>query len=207
MDEVNTKSTTDREQAILIAAEREFMEKGMAGARTTSIAAAAGLSHSMLRYYFRTKEALFERVCREKLNEMAAKVFALLLDTSIPIQERILLAVKRHFEFVKVNYRLPLMLLNEYRHDPANCDSWFGGVHVFLDSMKAKLNGEIHDAVANGVIAPIDMVTLFVDILALNLTSVAFAEPSALIAGVKVEEYLDNRLEENMLTIKKRIQP
>lgn len=207
MDEVTAKSTTDREQAILLAAEREFMEKGLAGERTTSIAAAAGLSHSMLHYYFRTKEALFERVCREKLNEMATKVFALLLDTAIPIKERILLAVKRHFEFVKTNYRLPLMLLNEYRLDPANLDSWFGGVQSLLVSMKAKFNGEIQDAVASGVIAPIDMVTLLVDILALNLTSVAFAEPASMIAGVSLEEYLDKRLEENMLTIKKRIEP
>lgn len=45
----------NKEQAILEAAEREFIVKGFAGARTTSIAEAAGVTHAMLHYYFRTK--------------------------------------------------------------------------------------------------------------------------------------------------------
>ena len=52
----------NKEQAILEAAEREFIAKGFAGARTTSIAEAAGVTHAMLHYYFRTKEQLFERI-------------------------------------------------------------------------------------------------------------------------------------------------
>ena len=43
----------NKEQAILEAAEREFIAKGFAGARTTSIAEAAGVTHAMLHYYFR----------------------------------------------------------------------------------------------------------------------------------------------------------
>ena len=56
------KPAQKREQAILEAAEREFLKKGFDGARTTSIAAAAGVTHAMLHYYFRTKEQLFERI-------------------------------------------------------------------------------------------------------------------------------------------------
>ena len=41
----------NKEQAILEAAEREFIVKGFAGARTTSIAEAAGVTHAMLHYY------------------------------------------------------------------------------------------------------------------------------------------------------------
>ncbi|MDR2121215.1 MAG: TetR/AcrR family transcriptional regulator, partial [Tannerella sp.] len=42
------------EQIILEAAEAEFFETGYAGAKTVSIARRAGISHSMLHYYFRT---------------------------------------------------------------------------------------------------------------------------------------------------------
>ena len=52
----------DTETRILEAAEKEFFEKGYAGARTTSIAEAAGVTHAMLHYYFRTKDNLFERI-------------------------------------------------------------------------------------------------------------------------------------------------
>jgi len=44
------------EQIILEAAEAEFLEKGYGNAKTVAIAKRAGVSHSMLHYYFRTKE-------------------------------------------------------------------------------------------------------------------------------------------------------
>lgn len=49
-------------QQILEAALREFHQNGFKGARTTRIAEAAGISRTMLHYYFNTKEALFEAV-------------------------------------------------------------------------------------------------------------------------------------------------
>ena len=58
----------DTESRILQAAEREFFEKGYAGARTASIAEAAGVTHAMLHYYFRTKDKLFERIVSEKIS-------------------------------------------------------------------------------------------------------------------------------------------
>ena len=45
--------TLSTEEKILKAAEHEFLVKGFAGARTTSIASAAGVTHAMLHYYFR----------------------------------------------------------------------------------------------------------------------------------------------------------
>ena len=44
------------EQAILQAAETEFLDKGFALAKTTEIAKQAGVTHAMLHYYYRTKE-------------------------------------------------------------------------------------------------------------------------------------------------------
>ena len=63
---VSNNNPPDTESRILIAAEQEFMAKGYAGARTTSIAEAAGVTHAMLHYYFRTKDKLFERIIAEK---------------------------------------------------------------------------------------------------------------------------------------------
>ena len=49
-------SQRDTEALILEAAEKEFLEKGYLGAKTTSIAEAAGVTHAMFHYYFRTKD-------------------------------------------------------------------------------------------------------------------------------------------------------
>ena len=44
-----TKPAKNKEQTILEAAEREFLNKGFAGARTTSIAEAAGVTQEVIR--------------------------------------------------------------------------------------------------------------------------------------------------------------
>lgn len=50
------------EQKILKAAQKEFSQKGFAGAKTTAIAKAAGVTHTMLHYYFRTKNVFMKRL-------------------------------------------------------------------------------------------------------------------------------------------------
>jgi TetR/AcrR family transcriptional regulator len=52
----------DTKQRILEAAEQVFHRHGFKGTRTTLIAEQAGISRTMLHYYFSTKEALFEAV-------------------------------------------------------------------------------------------------------------------------------------------------
>ena len=78
------KPMRNKEQAILEAAEREFIAKGFAGARTTSIAEAAGVTHAMLHYYFRTKEQLFERILDEKMRLMGESVLAAFGQPGLP---------------------------------------------------------------------------------------------------------------------------
>ena len=61
------KEDKNTEQAILKAAEEEFLKKGYALSKTTDIAKQAGVTHAMLHYYFRTKENLFEKVFSQKV--------------------------------------------------------------------------------------------------------------------------------------------
>ncbi|MBP7180930.1 MAG: TetR/AcrR family transcriptional regulator, partial [Dysgonomonadaceae bacterium] len=53
------KNETESKQKILEAAEAEFLEKGFGNAKIVSIAKRAGISHTMLHYYYSTKEELF----------------------------------------------------------------------------------------------------------------------------------------------------
>jgi TetR/AcrR family transcriptional regulator len=52
----------DTKQKILVAAEKVFHANGFKGTRTTQIAEEAGISRTMLHYYYNTKEALFQEV-------------------------------------------------------------------------------------------------------------------------------------------------
>jgi len=56
------KRTENTEQKIIEAARKVFIKKGFDGARMQEIADEAGINKSLLHYYFRSKDKLFERV-------------------------------------------------------------------------------------------------------------------------------------------------
>ena len=58
----------DTKQKILQAAEKVFHRNGFKGTRTTQIAEEAGISRTMLHYYFRTKESLFQEILESTLS-------------------------------------------------------------------------------------------------------------------------------------------
>ena len=89
------KTTPNKEQAILQAAEHEFLTKGFDGARTTSIAQAAGVTHAMLHYYFRTKEHIFNRILDEKMRLMGQSILTAIGQSGLPLQERLSDAIGR----------------------------------------------------------------------------------------------------------------
>jgi TetR/AcrR family transcriptional regulator len=65
--------------AILAAAAEMFAKKGLAGARTDSIAAAAGVNKAMLYYYFKSKDGLYEAVVEDQFasfNHQAIQVLS-----------------------------------------------------------------------------------------------------------------------------------
>ncbi|TAE22706.1 MAG: TetR/AcrR family transcriptional regulator [Cytophagales bacterium] len=58
----------DTKERILAAAEKVFHANGFKGTRTTLIADQAGISRTMLHYYYSTKEELFQEVMRQTLS-------------------------------------------------------------------------------------------------------------------------------------------
>jgi TetR/AcrR family transcriptional regulator len=68
----------EAEHKIVEAATQVFLEKGKAGARTQTIADLAGINKSLLHYYFRTKEKLYnivsERIIRRVFDGVLGKI-------------------------------------------------------------------------------------------------------------------------------------
>ena len=57
----------DTEKKILAAARREFISKGLEGARMQAVATQAGVNKALLHYYFRSKERLYQKVLEDTL--------------------------------------------------------------------------------------------------------------------------------------------
>lgn len=82
---------------ILQAAIREFSEHGLAGARTSAIAAAAQVNKALLYYYFRDKEALYGAALEAVASSVAESALAVLEMKCTP-GERLLRFVLQHFD-------------------------------------------------------------------------------------------------------------
>ena len=161
---MNEQTVQSKEQQILEAAEKEFLEKGYNGARTTSIAKAADVTHAMLHYYFRTKEQLFERFIDKKMSEIVSLIHHLFGNGDLPLVKRIEEAISVHFDFVADNPDLPRFLINEvlpYKNRCAKIASYF---HLFIS-----LQREVDEAAARGEVESFNVLLLFQSILSLNI--------------------------------------
>lgn len=196
-----------KEQQILEAAEREFMTKGYDGARTTSIAKAAGVTHAMLHYYFRTKELLFERIIEKKMSEITPVLTYLFGNADLPLTERIKEAVSVHFDFIAANPELPKFLMNEVLPHKERCDMFKSKIESFV-YLFSQLQNEVDVAAQRGEVEQFDVLSLFQTILSLNICSsmmTQFAENMMDDDIMETKAFLAVRKAENIEIIMRRI--
>ena len=110
----NDKQT---EEKIFEAATDVFIERGMDGARMQDIADHAGINKSLLHYYYRTKDHLFNAVF-EKIAGQMFKKFAPVLDENLSLEDKLRFFFREHIAFMQKNPRLPLFILNEIHRNP-----------------------------------------------------------------------------------------
>ncbi len=111
----NDKLTEDK---IFESATEVFIEKGMDGARMQDIADHAGINKSLLHYYYRTKDRLFDAVF-EKIAGQMVKRFNPVFDENLSLDEKIRFFLREHITFMQKNPRLPAFFLNELNRNPA----------------------------------------------------------------------------------------
>lgn len=205
---MDNQGKQSKEQQILAAAEQEFLTRGYDGARTTSIAQAAGVTHAMLHYYFRTKEQLFERIVDEKFKTMSDSMFAIMGDPSLPIVERIKGGIEAHFNFVAQNPLLPRFVINEIISRPERYDVLYKRVGAIIDNVYRGLQSEINRSAERGEMEKVDVKMLFISIMSLNIftfLAYPFMEPLMGELMANRERFLAERKAENIETILRRI--
>jgi TetR/AcrR family transcriptional regulator len=84
---------------ILDAAEQMFAARGMAGARTNQIAAAARVNHALLYYYFRSKQQLHRAVLERLFRQLQESIRIAETGSRSPT-DRLLAFVNGYFDFV-----------------------------------------------------------------------------------------------------------
>lgn len=156
------------EDKILKAAEEEFLSKGFAGARTTTIAEAAGVTHAMLHYYFRTKEKLFKRILGEKVTKLKGLILIDLLQSDRPVLEKVKAAVETHFDFLTANPELPKFMFSVMSSHKEFSDYFKQKVNEDNNDIIKIFQEEIDRSAESGLCRKTDAKMLLLDIISLN---------------------------------------
>lgn len=206
-DNAETPSTEER---ILEAAVREFMAKGYAGARTAAIAEAAGVTHAMLHYYFRTKDKLFDRIIESKIVTLRDIMLASLGDPSVPLFDKIRTAIEKHQDFIAANPDLPRFMINEVLSRPERIPMVIEQLKRHTPLVVESLQRQIDEYAAKGLCRKVDAGMLMLDIVSLNIFPFT-AKPmvNALLGGMMedMEAFVEARRKENLETIMRKIRP
>lgn len=200
----------DTELKILKAAEREFLSKGFAGARTTSIAEAAGVTHAMLHYYFRTKGKLFERVLAEKTTLLKAALINSFSGESSSLEDMIRNIIEGHLDFLAANPELPHFLIEEIYNDPERAKIFATHMERFAPVMLGNLQMKIDNSAEEGKCRKVDARMLMLDIVSLNVFSYIAAPIVRVVLGeltADPEAFLKARKKENFDTIMRILKP
>ncbi len=165
---------TNKEQAILDAAEQVFLDKGYAASRTTEIAQRAGVTHAMLHYYFRTKENIFNKVFEEKIRLISSSFFVVLAK-DLPFIERLKQVVEAHFDFLAENPKLPSFLLREILSSSERKEVFKDMLVPKIMNIIGMLEKEINAEIEKGTIINISPTDLLLNVASLNAASVMAA--------------------------------
>lgn len=111
------KKDINTEGKIVEAAEKVFIENGMAGARMQQIADEAGINKALLHYYYRSKEKLFSIVFRTALKALLPNIIKSFKSEG-SFFDKLRVFVNTYLNIIEKNPHLPGFVIHELSHRP-----------------------------------------------------------------------------------------
>jgi len=158
------------EQLILKVAERLFLEKGFAMTSTTEIAKEVGCNQALVHYYFRTKDNLFNVIFENKFKAFFQHIFQFYKLENLPFQEKLKFMIESHFDMIKENPKLPLLILNEMTRQPKQLKLLREKLHGIPEQLFGQLNEELDAEIAAGRIRQVNLMDLIATMVSLNVS-------------------------------------
>jgi len=205
---MNNKST-DKEQIILETATRLFLENGFAATSTTKIAKEAGCNQALVHYYFRTKEKLFESIFTSKFKYFISGMLDVGKE-NLPFEEKVRLRIENHFDMIRENPKLPMLLVYEFNTNPKRITTLKESLAGLPTLIFSDLQKEIDEEFSKGNIRNISALDLIYSILSLNISAFTIGPIFKEFTDTDDETYekfIDSRREENTLTIINSLRP
>ncbi len=137
---------------ILAAAEQHFAARGLAGARTEEIAAAAHANKAMLYYYFGSKRSLHRAVLENLFRQLRVKVLGPAVK-NLSAREQFFRYVIGYFDFLATHPNYPRLVQREAMEATAKFD-WM--VREHFRPLHRHLAGAVEKAIEAGEFRPVD---------------------------------------------------
>lgn len=156
------ESNRSVEEDIIRSARHVFVEKGYDGATMREIAAGAGINISMLHYYFRSKDNMFDIVFEDVFRRMYGKIFEAIADDK-DIFEKISAIVGLYVDTLVAEPRLPNFIFNEVTQRPDRSGR-FAGYKEYVQQYTRSFQKQLDRAADEGRIRRVSVMELIVDI-------------------------------------------
>lgn len=197
----------NKEQEILLAAEKLFAEKGFKGATTSLIAAEAGVTHAMLHYYFRTKEQIFLKVCDSYMEEVRSELRPI-MEPAVYDVKLIKTVTEICFDFFSSHSGQMNLFLEVAKERPELLEEYVAELGRYMGGAITAHQERTESAVREGKINDISFSDLLLDIVSV-CASPFFFEPVVdnimKMDAARKKEFLESRKREAVELIANRI--
>lgn len=197
----------NKEQEILLAAEKLFAEKGFKGATTSLIAAEAGVTHAMLHYYFRTKEQIFLKVCDSYMEEVRSELRPI-MEPAVYDEKLIKTVTEICFDFFSSHSGQMNLFLEVAKERPELLEEYVAELGRYMGGAITAHQERTEAAVREGKINDISFSDLLLDIVSV-CASPFFFEPVVdnimKMDAARKKEFLESRKREAVELIANRI--
>lgn len=197
----------NKEQEILLAAEKLFAEKGFKGATTSLIAAEAGVTHAMLHYYFRTKEQIFLKVCDSYMEEVRSELRPI-MEPAVYDVKLIKTVTEICFDFFSSHSGQMSLFLEVAKERPELLEEYVAELGRYMGGAITAHQERTESAVREGKVNDISFSDLLLDIVSV-CASPFFFEPVVdnimKMDAARKKEFLESRKREAVELIANRI--
>lgn len=186
-------------ELIINTAKNLFFKEGKFNATTQEIADAAGVNRTLINYYFRSRNALFDLVLKEANAEEDRKREMIML-SDLPLKEKMESFMDYYFETAKEYPYKEIYILTQINQQ--NICSLKDTTHI--KRMRKKFYAEIENEMAKGTIAkmePIHFILNFISMISFPVTMRPLFQEGMELTGEEYDKILANRKEVILKTI------
>ena len=151
------------EEQILEAAKKVFHKQGFSGARMQEIADEAGINKSMLHYYFRSKDKLFQKVFQDSVRQFFPVIFNV-LDSDLALVSKVEKLVETYYDIFREHPHLPRFVIHEMNQHPSRFKEFMDGAGI---EIPAKFIEQIRAEIEAGKMKPIQPKAFIINTIAL----------------------------------------